>query len=233
MKRTLRITLLLSLAALAFAGNAKLSPDLIGLDPESQVDVIVQYKQTPTPTQPGLLGVLVGLIKQELSVVNGLLCTVQVKSLDQLTQDANVVYISKDRTVGGAADPVYDYTPQTTGAARLSSSSGSGVGVAVIDSGIASHPDLTGFLGLSRVVYQESFVPKDSNPSDAYGHGTHIAGIIAGNGLSSFGNLYFHQIKGVAPGANLINLRALDKNGAATDSVVIRAIQRAIELKTR
>ena len=60
----------------------------------------------------------------------------------------------------------------------------------------------------------------------AYGHGTHVAGIAAGNGMLSFG-----AYAGVAPGANIINLVALDSTGSGTDSTVIAAIQRAIQLK--
>ncbi|MGZ3732102.1 MAG: S8 family serine peptidase, partial [Bdellovibrionota bacterium] len=62
--------------------------------------------------------------------------------------------------------------------------------------------------------------------SDQYGHGTHVAGIVAANGSQSQG-----AYKGVAPNANIINLRVLDANGSGNDSSVIAAIQRAIELK--
>ena len=83
----------------------------------------------------------------------------------------------------------------------------------------------------SRVVYHQDFTgTATSNSSgaryDLYGHGTHVAGIIAGNGSLSGG-----EYAGVAPGATLIDLRALDANGAGTDSTVIAAIQQAIALK--
>ena len=61
---------------------------------------------------------------------------------------------------------------------------------------------------------------------DLYGHGTHVAGIIGGNGTLSGG-----QYTGVAPSVTLIDLRALDANGAGSDSTVIAAIQQAIALK--
>jgi serine protease AprX len=61
---------------------------------------------------------------------------------------------------------------------------------------------------------------------DLYGHGTHVAGIIGGNGYLSGG-----QYEGVAPGVSLVDLRALDENGAGTDSTVIAAIQEAISLQ--
>ena len=115
---------------------------------------------------------------------------------------------------------------------------GQGVGVAVIDSGITVNRDLTGDASgvpnwsdlVSRVRYEESFVAGEG-PEDNYGHGTHLAGTIAGDGSNSAGPLYTHNIFGVAPGVQLINLKVLDRNGASTDSQVIQAIERAIELK--
>ena len=70
-----------------------------------------------------------------------------------------------------------------------------------------------------------------SSASDYYGHGTHVAGLIAGNGSNSTGSLYTYTIKGMAPSANIINLRVLDENGSGTDSSVIAAIEKAIALK--
>src|SRR5262249_19243493 len=75
-----------------------------------------------------------------------------------------------------------------------------------------------------------SFVPGDPSTSDAYGHGTHVAGIIAGNGRSSQSG-YAQQYVGLAPNANIINLRVLDATGAGADSQVIAAIQRAVQLR--
>src|SRR5439155_3455769 len=104
---------------------------------------------------------------------------------------------------------------------------GAGVGVAIIDSGIESdHPDIR-----PRVVYSQSFVSGDWGTDDAFGHGTHVAGIVGGNGTASTGNNYVYTFRGIAPRANLINLRALDDNGQGTDSAVISAIDQAIALK--
>src|SRR4029077_18151443 len=85
----------------------------------------------------------------------------------------------------------------------------------------------------SRIVYSQSFVSDDGDTSDRYGHGTHVAGIVAGNGFASTGPSFFKTFLGIAPEARLINLRALDANGAGTDSSVIAAIDRAIALKKK
>src|SRR5579859_7435702 len=71
-----------------------------------------------------------------------------------------------------------------------------------------------------------------STTSDPFGHGTHVAGIVAGNSYDSL-NLYNYPgvYRGLAPEANIINLRVLDSTGAGTDSAVIAAIQQAIALQ--
>jgi serine protease AprX len=103
---------------------------------------------------------------------------------------------------------------------------GTGVGVAVIDSGISTwHDDLTNRsswsypYGDQRVSAFVDFVNGRSLPYDDQGHGTHVAGIIAGNGLDSNG-----QHAGMAPDASLISLKVLDSDGQGTISNVIAAL---------
>jgi serine protease AprX len=109
---------------------------------------------------------------------------------------------------------------------------GSGVGVAVIDSGISNVDDLDKpSLALSsRVVYRENFIMASSS-DDYFGHGEHVAGIIAGDGADSTCDRCMRTFRGISPGAQLIDLRVLDSNGNGADSFVIAAIQRAIQLK--
>jgi serine protease AprX len=113
---------------------------------------------------------------------------------------------------------------------------GSGVGVAVIDSGVAGvNSDLAseGNTYPSRVVYNHSFVPGDSSTGDPYGHGTYVASLIAGSGYASQNNgTYPDFYRGVAPEAQIINLHVLDATGAGTDSSVIAAIRKRSVSKT-
>jgi subtilisin family serine protease len=106
---------------------------------------------------------------------------------------------------------------------------GSGVGVAVIDSGIDVTPDLSVLGLLPRVVYTQDFT--GGNGSDQYGDGTHVAGIIGGNGSSSQCLGCTRSLVGIAPNVSLINLRVLNGNGQGSDSSVIQAIERAVALK--
>jgi len=105
---------------------------------------------------------------------------------------------------------------------------GAGIGVAIIDSGVfAAHPDLIDpATGASRVVRFVDFVNGESNAYDDYGHGTHVAGIVAGNGADSGGTW-----AGVAPGAHLIVLKVLDAHGRGSVADVVTAIDYAIANK--
>src|SRR6202011_5806976 len=119
-------------------------------------------------------------------------------------------------------------------AAWQSGYTGAGIGIALIDSGVSSHPDLSGGpWGSSRVVWNQSFVAGNASGTDQFGHGTHVAGLIAGNGTSSKGSQYEKTFQGIAPQANIVNLRVLDQNGAGTDSPVISASTTAIALKSK
>ena len=95
---------------------------------------------------------------------------------------------------------------------------GRGVGIAVIDSGISAHPDLG-----DRVILNRNFNATVTGTDDAYGHGTAVAGIIAGDGTASTGRYI-----GIAPEANLINLRVNDGTGAAPTSAIMNAILWAV-----
>jgi serine protease AprX len=97
---------------------------------------------------------------------------------------------------------------------------GQGVTVAVIDSGISAHPALS-----QKVIANVSYVTGDPQVDDAFGHGTHIAGIIAG---SSTGATSLYN-GGIAPGARLVNIRVLGKDGTGWTSDVIAGIEWAID----
>ena len=121
-------------------------------------------------------------------------------------------------------------TSLTVGAAAVNQSmglTGAGIGVAVIDSGVTTwHDDLTSRssaqypYGDQRVSAFVDFVNGALTPYDDNGHGTHVAGLIAGNGYDSNG-----QKGGVAPDANLVSLKVLDANGVGSISNVIAALE--------
>ena len=136
-----------------------------------------------------------------------------------------VAEISIDRPVHGATER----TATTIGANSVRQQfgyDGSGIGIAIIDSGVTAwHDDLTGPNG-QRVVEFVDLVNGASSPYDDYGHGTHVAGIVAGNGYDSSG-----ARTGIAPGAHLLVLKALDSSGTGRISDVIAALDHVIARK--
>jgi serine protease AprX len=104
---------------------------------------------------------------------------------------------------------------------------GQGIVVAVVDSGISAHAALT-----NKVIANVSLVTGDPSVADKFGHGTHVAGIIAGNttAAQSVTGLFNG---GVAPGVQLVNVRVLGADGWGRTSDVIAGIQWVIANRAR
>jgi serine protease AprX len=195
------------------------------------VRVIVQYKHIPTSVHYLTMKGRGARLHTTLHMIRGAAFTIPVSALPALEADPEIESVTIDHPIA----VMDDLTNSATGVSSAWNAgfTGAGIGVAVIDSGINdAHPDLWDSTHTtSRVLYHQDFTGTATTNSsgakyDLYGHGTHVAGIVAGNGYLSGGHY-----SGVAPEANLIDLRALDANGAGTDSTVIAAIQQAIALK--
>ena len=185
--------------------------DLASLD--SGLSILSVSTDAVIRTKGGLLGGLLGFVVQTVATVVETVVDVAGNLLN---------------TGGTLLDPAECYGPavpprvlrDTLG---LSGSwSGKGVGVAVVDSGLEMTDDFEGrvaafydFTGGKAVV---------ATPSDAYGHGTHVAGTIGGSGERSNNREY----RGLAPSVRFVILKALDRNGAGYTSDVIRAIDFAV-----
>ncbi|SDL14179.1 S8 family peptidase [Natronincola ferrireducens] len=103
---------------------------------------------------------------------------------------------------------------------------GKGVTVAVVDSGVYPHSDLT--TPTNRIIGFVDFVNKKNTPYDDDGHGTHVAGIVAGNGFASTG-----KYMGIAPDANIVGVKVLNKDGGGSISDVIAGVQWVVDNKNR
>ena len=112
---------------------------------------------------------------------------------------------------------------------------GKGVGVAVIDTGIAGgHPDfrVSQTDTRSRVIATAVTNPGATSDGDTYGHGTHVAGLIAGNGTNrNAGDPLYGRYAGVAPDANLISVKVDDGSGATTLADVIAGLQFVVDFR--
>ncbi len=181
-----------------------------------------------------------GRAGRQLDGLRGQVAEIDNRVLAQLAADPRVAHVRPDRP----AFVTMERTGAAIGAAIAREQfdvTGKGVGVAVIDSGITAwHDDLYYRLGkragaAARVVHFKDFtVPSSPGtwiadvPSDDFGHGTHVAGTVAGSGYDSDG-----RRSGIAPGANLIGLKVLDGDGHGYASDVIAAIDYAIAVRRR
>jgi serine protease AprX len=230
----------------------KISPQLLAqitANPLRRVPVIVEMNPASAPfprainltlAQQALAllqanGVGVGA----LPIINGAAGYANAADVVALSALPQVARIEQDALVG---PPGLSSTPPARRTAPLSSLStqeinaprvwstgvtGRGVTVAVLDSGIAPDQDLTA--GGNRLLASVNFAgPYDPTRWDPGGHGTHIAGTIAGNGARSNG-----QFIGVAPQANLVSVRVLDANGVGRMSSVLRGIEWVLAHQTQ
>ncbi len=173
-----------------------------------------------------------GDLRQALSIVGAAAGRVTGKQVLQLASDGKISRIVKDE-VFASADDDDDAGSVPPTAAALSGArnvnapaawkaglTGAGIGVAVLDSGVAAHSDLAG-----RVIASVDLTGSDWRVSltplgDPGGHGTHVAGLIAGNGARSGGTY-----TGVAPGADIVSVRVIDATGSARLSTVLHGLQ--------
>jgi serine protease AprX len=138
------------------------------------------------------------------------------------------ITVTPDVTVSvqSTAESTGPHTPsdaflQQTGATQLASGgdTGQGVTVAVLDTGIDNLPDFAG-----RLIGGVDLTGGNNPFQDGYGHGTFVAGLIAGDGASSGG-----QYSGEAPGANLVSIKVAGANGTTHLGTLISALQWAAD----
>jgi serine protease AprX len=158
-------------------------------------------------------------LKKELTLINAFATKVNAKSLELLVRNNNVKKIWYDREVKAVLDVA---SPAVQCVSLWESNiTGKGITVAVLDTGIYDHPDLSG-----RIIGFKDFIKQKSKPYDDNGHGTHVAGDIASDGSRSD-----YRYKGPACEANLVGVKVLDDMGSGSLSTVIQGIQWCIDNK--
>jgi serine protease AprX len=174
-----------------------------------------------------------GIITHELPLINAVAATLPVAQLSALAAHPNVRMIAANGAMQSAG--TFTNLPEKKGGNTTESSApaantfpdtlnvrpvwamgldGTGIGVAVIDSGISPDNDLP------NIAAAITFSPGAATTVDQLGHGTHVAGILAGNGADSGG-----AFRGIAPGVRLLNLKVGNDQGLATEADVVAAMQ--------
>jgi subtilisin family serine protease len=197
------------------------------------VGAIVVFKDAPTNGDVEHIKGLGAVVKYSYNkVVHGAAIDMSQKTIDKVNKACkgktpdisicqNIKYIEKDGLVYASARPKPVPTAQpipwgvdhVNAPSAWATSRGTGVKVAVVDTGIdTTHPDLA-----ANIKGGVSFVTRVSSYKDDNGHGTHVAGIIA-----AINNTI--GVVGVAPNAQLYSVKVLDRTGSGTVSSVIAGI---------
>ncbi|TJX13143.1 peptidase S8 [Tissierella creatinini] len=188
-----------------------------------EVPVIIQFKKNSESLLNNITK-LSSSVKTDLPLINGLAGNVSTEIIYRLSTTPEIDYISFDSSVYSLLDVALP--SMNADFPHKKGYEGKGIGVAVIDTGVASHDDL--IKPQNRVVAFKDFVNGKTEAYDDNGHGTHVAGIIAGNGYSSNG-----KYKGLAPSATIVAIKCLDKNGGGSVSDIISALSYVIEIKDK
>jgi hypothetical protein len=212
--------------------NPKIEPDLLnttfllqeGYLQDGNVRVIVQTQETDKlESQTGLLGGTLTAAFPEMSLAA---LSVPYSKLDSLAARPYISQVYLDRKIHTCdatslqlIEPPDEWANVT---ATYGSLTGAGVKIAIIDTGIDdTHPDFFFPNGTSKIIASSDFTGLN-HTWDGYGHGTHCASIAAGTGAANA------SFVGVAPGASLINAKALDDSGSGYTSWAISAVQWAV-----
>jgi serine protease AprX len=245
MSRLALLVVTIALAALSALGLG--NPGVKGPPGAEPVRLVIR-------AQPGAAGALAarvealgGRVTRDLSLIGGFAAAVPAAAVSQLRADPALHSMAPDARVrvsaagwttaaaaAGGTEPDSAY-PQAVRAPQVwkAGDQGQGVTVAVLDTGVTPNADLAGRL----VTVHDDRTGQDgpcenlsgeSSCTDTYGHGTFVAGIIAGNGASSDG-----AHVGVAPQAKILAIKVTGADGSTDVSNVLAAIQWVVSFQAR
>jgi len=232
---------LVSPAALpAPVAAAKAQPQLMQLaaqDPHQTVSVIIQKLGT-TDAAENLVARLEGKVTKDLHIINAFSAEMTAEAAMEIARSEDVRWVSLDAAVMSTVCPQCIDTKNLANAYipairanqiwnKKPYLQGTGVGVAVLDSGINPNGDLYTNMGVNRQVADIRF-NSDYNQSsfDGYGHGTHVASIVGGDGSESGGKYI-----GVAPLVNIINVKVSNDDGSAMIKDVVAGLEWVLQNK--
>jgi serine protease AprX len=213
---------------------------LAASEPQATARVIVQSASDGTAVAAAVRDTG-GTVVKELEMINATVAELPAAAVAAVAQVDGVNWVSPDGPLQSSAEPAalgtggcgYDATTGVVASNCYLDTlnvrplwemgiTGAGVGIAVIDSGISPDGDLP------FVAKKMSFSATSTTAVDVYGHGTFVAGIVAGNGHDSGG-----AFAGVAPGAHLLSLKISDEAGMAYESDTVDALAWVLANKDR
>ena len=193
----------------------------------ASIHVIVRFRQAPGAGERSLVGSFGGKVGRQLrSSSRWMAVTLPGHAVRGLADHGDVEFVALDAPMFPAMDVARQAADEPPTGEPESALKGAGVTIAMVDSGVAPHP---GIQTLAVAVDVVGHDPALVTPIgiDPHGHGTHVAGIMVGNGAhSSAGHL-----RGLAPEAGLVSVRVLDGDGGGRTSDVIAGLQWVVDHK--
>lgn len=211
----LAIILILTITAIPAAAeaNADEVDVLVGFDPGQMRTQIARHDE---------VGSLGGEIRRQFTLIDAVAATLPEEAIGTLAARPGIRYVEPDGEVQALGQSVpwgidRIFGPEQYPFPSWGGSTGAGVGVAVLDTGIdAGHEDLPALAGGMDLVYEDEW------DRDPYGHGTHVAGTVAA--------LDDHRgVVGAAPGVDLYSVRVLDGTGSGQISDLVAGIEWAVQ----
>ena len=238
---TVALLCLLAVPNVALADNepsGKIDPSVVTVLEATGGDVAIPVMvNAPGALDQVSATIPLGVDVTELPLVGSVAAFLTPEEIQALGDASFVTDIVADNPVHGFDyRSTMDVTNLTIGlgdvrAPATGGPAGDGVTVAVLDSGVATNTDLAD----SRIVGWKDFVNGRPAPYDDAGHGTYIAGLIAGDGTASLplenGGFASVQFRGVAPAADIVSIKVLNEVGQGRTSTMIAGIAWAIAHK--
>ena len=210
----------------------------------AKMNVLVRFRRNPGAAEKMLVQGLGGGVRKPLSGSSRWMSvSMPAHAVARLAEHSIVDFVAADEPVAASAG--MDVARQAAGAAPVSAPEsafkGAGITIAVVDSGVALHPDIQTLTAAVDIVNPGLPLQGDgaslaggqpNDPADSIdpnGHGTHVAGIIVGTGSHSPDG----YTAGVAPQANLVSVRVLDGTGRGLTSDVMAGLQWILDNKTQ
>ena len=192
----------------------------------SQGETVIVTANGPLSPVAAVLGVG-GTVLTQFHLINGVVASIPT-TVESLLAALPGITVTPDASVSvqSTTESTGPHTPSDafltqTGAGQLAAAgdTGQGVTVAVLDTGIDPLPDFAG-----RLIGGVDLTNANNPYQDSFGHGTFVAGLIAGNGASSNG-----QYSGEAPGANLVSIKVAGADGTTHLGTLISGLQWAVD----
>lgn len=198
-----------------------------------RINVLIGFRQTPGRNEQALVRSHGGTVKYSYHLVPAIAASIPEPAVKALLSNPRVTSVEPDGMVYAVdieLENSWGVKRIGSGTVHDSGNRGTGVKVAIIDSGVDyTHPDLNDNFDPSNLGHD--FVDTDTDPMDVYGHGTHVAGTACAednnNGIDDETGKF--GVVGVAPECALYSLRVLNADGAGYWSDIIAAMQWAVD----